>query len=133
MICRIGDPSDMEAVLIVDQADIDFVQREQKVRVKLEAFPFQTFRSQIEQVAQRIMEATPASLSTQSGGELETKADESGVQRPVSTSYQARAPLHDPNGFLRIGMRGQAKIAVGWKTIGFRIYRYMARTFHFNL
>jgi hypothetical protein len=30
-------------------------------------------------------------------------------------------------------MRGRAKIYTGWQPLGRRIYRYLARTFHFEL
>jgi len=37
---------------------------------------------------------------------------------------------------LRLGLRGQAKVAMdyqGWQTLGGRVWRYITRTFHFKL
>ena len=41
--------------------------------------------------------------------------------------------LNDQQGSLRMGMRGRAKIYTGWQPLGRRLYRYLARTFHFEL
>ena len=37
--CQIGDPAKMEASLVIDQSDIDFVEIGQKVEIKLDELP----------------------------------------------------------------------------------------------
>ena len=49
------------------------------------------------------------------------------------TSYQARAPLDDPEGLLFIGLRGKAKVHAQWQTLASRTWRYLVRTFNFKL
>jgi putative peptide zinc metalloprotease protein len=143
MLCRIGDPRDLEAILVIDQADIELVQEARRdgaqppVTIQLDIFPGHTLKSRVIDVARVEMKSSPVSLSTQAGGQLDTKTDRTtGVQRPLSTSYQALAPLED-TGALRdllcTGLRGQAKIATRWQSLGKRVYRYLARTFHFEL
>ena len=51
----------------------------------------------------------------------------------MSTSYQARVPLDDVKVPLRAGYRGYAKVYVGWKSLGWRFYRFLARTFRFEM
>ena len=46
LICQIGDPRQMDAVLIVDQAYIDLIKNGQQVRVLLEAYTRQGLRHQ---------------------------------------------------------------------------------------
>jgi putative peptide zinc metalloprotease protein len=142
LICRIGDPDDLEAVLVVDQADIDLVDEatwqgaEPKVKLQIDAYPGQTLESRVVEVARVEMKVTPEGLSTRAGGQLDTKTDESGVPRPMSTSYQARVPLEDQGplqGLLCTGMRGRAQIYTKWQSLGQRLHRYLARTFHFEL
>jgi putative peptide zinc metalloprotease protein len=79
------------------------------------------------------MQVANPGLSAQAGGRLETKTDASGLVRPLSTSYQARVPLGDAAGALQVGMQGQAKIYTGWQPLGRRLYRYLTKTFHFDL
>jgi putative peptide zinc metalloprotease protein len=141
-ICRIGDPNDLEALLVVDQADIDLVDEvtrdgeQPEVKLQLDAYPGRTLTSHVVEVARVEMKVTPASLSAAAGGKLETKTDDSGIQRPMSTSYQARVPLDeqgDLEGLLCTGMRGDAQIYTKWQSLGKRLHRYIARTFHFEL
>ncbi len=148
LICRVGDPTNLEALLVVDQNDIDLVDAamaagaksvpETKPEVKLEvdAFPGRLLRSYVDRVARVELKAMPASLSSQAGGRVETKTDRSGVSRPLSTSYHARVPLDDQaalKGLLCTGMRGRAQIYTQWQSLGARLYRYLSRTFHFEL
>ncbi len=110
LICQIGNPADMEAVLIVDQAYIDLVREGQPVRVLLDAQTRRAISSEVEEIAGIEVQAVSANLSSQKGGRLETRTDPSGVFRPLNTSYQARAPLGDAAGPIQVGMQGQARI-----------------------
>ena len=55
------------------------------------------------------------------------------MERPLNTSYQARAAIDDANGTLVQGLRGTAKISADWQPIGKRVWRYLVRTFNFKL
>lgn len=133
LICLIGDPQEMEAVLVVDQADIDLVRVGDRLRVKLDAFPLSTLESKVEKIANKDLEASPVSLSIQGGGTLDTRTDSTGAQRPLNPSYQVRSGvLNQDTVQLQMGLRGQGKIAVEWKSLGYRLYRFVIRTFHFN-
>ena len=90
-------------------------------------------RKDLQEISIPDLRISPRQLSNKSGGELSTKTDESGVERPMSISYQARVPLDDPEGVLRIGLRGRAKISAQWQTIGWRVWRYLTHTFNFRL
>jgi putative peptide zinc metalloprotease protein len=142
LLCRIGDPADLEALLVVDQADIDLVDaamaQEAKPEVKLEAdaYPGRYLKSRVDQVARVELKDVPDSLASQAGGRLETKMERSGAVRPLSTSYHARVPLDDQGelkGLLCNGMKGHAQIYTQWQSLGQRLYRFFARTFHFEL
>jgi putative peptide zinc metalloprotease protein len=133
-ICIVGNPADMQAVLVIDQAYIDLVQEGQAVRVLLEADTRRAYDSRIESIAAVQMQAASRGSSTQAGGRLETKTDTStGAVAPLSTSYQAAAPLGDAAGRLQVGMQGQARIYTGWQPLGRRLYRFLSKTFHFDM
>ena len=133
-VCLIGDPQRMQAALVVDQSVIDFVAVGQSVDIKLDQLPFDTLTSRIEEKSESELKVAPRHLSSKAGGELATKTDESGIDRPWSPSFQALAyPLEDPQGLMRIGLRGRAKIDAGSQTVGQRLWRYVSETFHFKL
>jgi len=133
LICQIGDPAAMEAVLIVDQAYVGLVQKKHPVKLLLESSTHQALYSEVEEIAPTEMKVTSRGMSSQGGGRLETKTDSAGMVRPLNTSYQVRVPLTDAPGELAAGMQGQARIYTGWQPLGRRIYRYCAKTFHFDL
>jgi putative peptide zinc metalloprotease protein len=132
LFCQIGDPKQMEAILIIDQADVDFIHHGQATDIKLDQLPGDTFHSEIAEISNLDLKVTPRQLSNKAGGSIATKTDPSGVERPMSTSYQARAPI-DESTLLRPGLRGQAKIHVGWQSLGSRFWRYLSQQFHFKL
>lgn len=133
MFCRVGDSKRLEAMLVIDQADIDFIRDGQDIEILLDAMPGEPLWSRIEDIAEVDMKESPKQLSNKSGGDLATETDESGIERPISTSYQARAWLDNPDGLMRIGMRGQAKIHAGSLTIWQRFWRFVNQTFRFRM
>ena len=134
LVCLIGNPEDVEAVLVIDQAYIDYVREGHEVRLLLEANTHKAYESKIEEIAATNVKAVSRGISAQAGGRLETKTDpKSGMVQPLSTSYQARVPLGNAAGKLQMGMQGQARIYTGWQPLGRRVYRFVSKTFHFDL
>ena len=161
-ICQIGNPEkdesgnekrdkdgnlkiELVAEIIIDQVDVEMVRAAMTQRrrdslldvpvdLMLDALPGKTFDSRIETVALAEMTETPIGLSTHAGGDVNSVADtETGMPKPLSTSYPAVAALPDTGGAVQLGMRGKAKIYTGWQPLGRRLYRLMTRTFHFEL
>lgn len=133
LLCKVGNPREMEALLVIDQADVEFLKLGQKVDVKLDELDGQILAGTITEIASESLKVAPKQLSNKGGGDLATKTDEAGVQRPLSTSYQARVPLDDPRGLLRAGLRGRGRIHAPAQSLGQRIWRYVSRTFNFRL
>ncbi len=111
LFCLVGDPRSLEAVLVIDQGDIDFVEKNQQVDLKFDALPHDTLHGRIERISVSNLKITPRRLSTKAKGELPSKTDpDTGVERPQSASYQALVPISDNEGVMPVGLRGQAKI-----------------------
>jgi putative peptide zinc metalloprotease protein len=130
--CQIGDPHKWEANIVIDQDDIEFVHEGQDVKIKLDLLPYHTFETTIDEIGPQ-MEYSSRQLSSKGGGELMSKTEPGGLDRPINTSYQARAAIDDQSGTLVQGLRGTAKIAGDWQPIGKRLWRYIMRTFNFRL
>ncbi len=133
LLCLVGETRRMEAVLVVDQADIDLLQIGVEADIKIDSARLETFSGTIHQISEMDMKVTPQQLASQAGGRLDTEMDSSGNLRPISTSYQARVSLEDVELPLRAGYRGQAKVYVGWKSLGWRLYRFLSKTFRFEM
>jgi putative peptide zinc metalloprotease protein len=132
LFCQIGDPRHWEAHLAVDQEDVDFIRANQDVAIKLDELPYHTFYSTITEIGPEL-KFTPRQLSSKTGGELMSKQEEGGMERPINTSYQARAAVDDPKARLVPGLRGTAKVYANWQPLGTRLWRYLIRTFNFKL
>ncbi len=133
VFCLVGNPHKMEAILYVDQGDIDFVKTGQYVEINLQELPFEVYQGTIEEIAPSESKFVPKHLTTKSGGDLATTADESGVEKPMSASYQARVLIDDPYDLMRLGLRGRAKIHTTSQTLGQRIWRGINQLLNFKL
>ncbi len=140
LFCQVGDPAKYEAILVIDQGDIEFIREVsegelgQDVEIKLDELPHDVLLGRIDLVARVDLKISSNRLSTKSGGELATTTDPTtGAERPMSTSYQARVPLDDVDPPLCLGLRGQAKIHTAPQTLWQRIWRLLVHTFNFRL
>ena len=125
----------LDAELVIDQADIELIKTDHRVEVCLESMPDLMYETKIRQISYTNLKQSPANLSSQSGGQLGTVMDGSGQAVPVSTSYYARASIDATDGMLyQADLRGRAKVYPEKKrSLGWRLYRYVARTFHFAM
>lgn len=133
MFCQIGDPTKMQANLVIPQSEIELVGEGNEVALKLDSRPGDTLPGHIEHISNVELKIVPRSLGNKSGGEVATKTDESGQERPLEISYQASVPLNDPEKLLVMGLKGRAKIYAGRRTLAQQVWRYVARTFNFEL
>ena len=60
----------LDAELVVDQADIELIKPGNKVEVCLELMPSKVYDTQIRQISYTHLQQSPANLSSQSGGQL---------------------------------------------------------------
>ena len=134
LLCRVGDPHRVEAALVIDQADIDLVQKGNQVRLLHQSYRDQAYNGEITEIARIDAKHVSDRLGSPAGGSLNTKTDPAtGATKPLSTSYQAKVPLENDDDLLMVGLTGNARIYTGWQSIGQRLYRYVIRTFHFHL
>ncbi|GIW92540.1 MAG: hemolysin D [Pirellulaceae bacterium] len=133
LLCRIGDPQALVAELIVDQSVIDRIRPGQKVRLKLYAFPHRTITGRVEKVGEDKLKSVPPGLTREGSGGVETVTDETGQVRPLHPSYPVRVVFDQKHPDFQVGMAGLARVQVDWTPLASRWYRYLARTFHFEL
>lgn len=139
--CQVGDPKKLQANLVIDQADVDLVSTRtptepgSKVVIKLDELPHDTFDSDVIEISKHELTVSPREMSHKTGGDLQTKTDQStGVERPLTPSYEAIAAIDDPDGIIMVGDRGRAKVSSNrWISLGGRVWRWFGQTFHFRL
>jgi putative peptide zinc metalloprotease protein len=129
--CAIGDPVHLEGLLVIDQADIQFVRSAQRVRLKLEQLPGVVLQGAIVEVSQLDLQLAPRELAAER--DLPVRLDRAGVPHPASVSYQARVSLDARPQELLVGARGQAKILADPQSLGARLAHRLAQVFRFTL
>ncbi|MFK7770429.1 MAG: site-2 protease family protein [Mariniblastus sp.] len=129
----VEDMTKLEAVLAIDQSDIEFVRPDQPVEMLVRQVPLKVFESVTQQISPTEMKSTPKSLSSQYGGDIVTTRGKEGEDVPQSTKYLVNVALANPNLILLPGSTGVAKIRTGTQTIGQRVWRLASQTFQFEL
>lgn len=124
---------ELEAVLAVDQGDIEFLRVGQPVEMLVNQIPCKVYVSEVEVVTPTEMKATPKSLSSRFGGSIITKTSADGAEVPQSTKFLVRAKLRNFDQRIVPGSTGVAKIRTGTQTVGQRIMRMVYHTFQFEL
>ena len=133
LVGRIAQPGQLEAILAIDQEELDFVRPGQTVDLLLTPLPGQRLSGRIDRIAEENMQAAPARLAARSGGGLATHTQEGGVERPLSVVYQASVPLDDRSGQIAVGSTGLARIRAGYQPLYQRLWRSACRTFRFEM
>ncbi len=131
LYCLVGDPQDLEACVVLDQADVQFVHRGQRVKLRLDQSPGRILAGTIEEIAKTDLKVAPRELAQ--GEAMAVRVDEQGIPRPVEASYQARVTLDVHDALLLSETRGRAKILVAPQSLFRRLSRYVGRTFRFSL
>ena len=134
MICQIvPDPDQLEAVLAIDQQEIEFIRKGQTVELLIKQTPCATLFSMTDRISPTKMAVVPKQLSSKYGGDILTTTDKEGQDVPQSTHYLVSVALNHVGGELVTGCTGTAKIQTGSQTVGQRIWRLMMQTFRFEL
>ncbi len=131
LVCQIGDPRRLEAVLVIDQADVDFVRVGQSVRLRLDGLSRQFLSGEIVEIAELDLDLVPRELLGEQ--QLAVRTDRAGQTRPLSTGYHARVRLREHDEPLSIGATGLAKVEVERQTLARLLYRYLRRTLRLEL
>jgi putative peptide zinc metalloprotease protein len=131
LLCLIGDPDRNEAVLVVDQSDVEYVAPGQRVRMQFELTDGRTLWGTVREVARLDLKVAPRELIERE--DLPVRMDETGVARPAAAVYQARVEFDQPTPPLLSGAPGRAKIHAAPMSLGRRLARYLERTFRFRL
>ncbi|MEM9411819.1 MAG: site-2 protease family protein, partial [Planctomycetota bacterium] len=129
----VPDITKMEAVLVVDQSEIEFVKNGQSVLLFPDSLPGQTIKSSVDTIAVTKMKTLPQALSSRFGGDIVAIQNGAGDDKPQSATFQVGVPFSDELKVISAGSIGKAKINAGTQTIGQRIWRAIQATFRFDL
>lgn len=127
LVCLVGDPKHLSAVLLVDDTDVPRVSPGQSVRLVLEQTPGEVLTGEVLDVARHDAESSESQMTARA----DLASLFAGLTPPgrADTHYQARVRVDLPPHALAIGGRGEAKIAAERITFARWLMRYFAQTF----
>ena len=128
--CLIGQPGQFEAIIAVDQGDVEFVVPGQKVELMIDHVPEEILTGEIVDIAEIDLDVAPRALIEHD--EFPTRLDADGVPRPLATAYQARVRLDPVASQLIVRATGLAKIRSQPQSTGQRLLRFFRQTFRFR-
>jgi len=127
LVCLIGDPTRLTAVMLVNDTDVKRLQPGQKARLRLEQLPGEVIEGEVIDVARHDVQ----NADNAAAGRADLESLYAGVVPPEQTGalYQARVKFDTRPESLVIGGRGEAKVAAERITLARLILRYFAQTF----
>lgn len=134
LFCEVADPGNLEAHLILDQSDVELIGERSTAWVKIYGHSERTYKWHVTEVSNRNREEIPPELTSIAGGEIAAEPDQkTGKAKPLTAMYEVVIPVDNSDHNLQPGLRGFAKIDGGRATLGWWLYRLVAKTFHFTL
>ena len=132
LFCLVGDPRKIEAALFVEEGSVGYLRAGQPVRLQFDQTHGRTIEGVVEEVATDPLRTAPAELA--SGAVLAVQQGPDGLIRPIETIYEVRVQLDEAAAsHLLIRGLGRGKISVGEDRLADRVYRFLRRTFRFEL
>lgn len=127
LVCLVGNPGRLEALLAIEQSEVSLVRVGQRVRVRIEQAPVLVMTGTIKELAK----TDAGDLPTPLAHTLDLPMQDAGPQgsRAAGTYYQARIAFDPHEAPLLVGMHGDAKVLADWEPLAFRLWRYVQRTF----
>jgi putative peptide zinc metalloprotease protein len=140
LVCLVGDPSRMTAVLLVNDTDVKRLAPGQPVRLRIEQLPGQIIKGQVVEIARHdVRDDAKAGSGVDNLDRLMAGMIPPGEE---GAFYEARVAFELPRlsqsrgnssapiaPALIMGGRGEAKVLVERITLARRIYRFFAQTF----
>lgn len=127
LVCLIGDPTQLTAVMLVNDTDVKRLQAGQKARLRLEQLPGQVIEGEVIDVARHDVQNADNAVAGRA--DLESMYAGAVPSEQAGAIYQARVRFDTRPESLIIGGRGEAKVAAERITLARLLLRYFAQTF----
>jgi putative peptide zinc metalloprotease protein len=128
LVCLVGNPNRLTAVLLVDDTDVKRLQPGQSVQMRIDQLPGQVVSGEVADVARHEV----LDDDNKTAGQADLATLYAGLVPPggrYTAHYQVRVRFDSPQQPLVIGGRGEAKVAAERITLARSILRFLGQTF----
>lgn len=129
-VALVGQSTDLEALLLLSQDDIEQIAPGMQVELRLEHAPEERWQGTVRRVSRNPVEQIPPAILA--GGTVPLRVDPSGQARPTKSHYFATVEFTtQPTGVLHES-GGRAKLVLAESTVGQELLRVLRRVFYFD-
>ena len=132
LVCYVGDPNNMRAMLCIPQSEVKLMKADQPAKVTFNSFRGESRNGTVVNVGTQPVEILPRELSTTNGGTIAAKPQPNGAEAPMLTHFEVAIELNDKDLNLLPGMTGRASVRVGASPLAARVYRSLSKVFKFK-
>jgi multidrug resistance efflux pump len=119
LLCEIGSLDPMQIKMALNEKQVLYIEKGQRVNLVADAYPGKTIRGTIAEVHPMVLSNDlPAALSARRGGDVPTGVDREGREVPLERTFEARIDVDNSEGLLRPGMTGHGRIFAGTRPWG---------------
>lgn len=119
LFCEIAALDPMRIKVALNEKQVRYVKKGQKVELKANAYPDRTFRGVIaEDPIMFFGESIPAAFSARREGDVPVFVDAKGRDVPLERTFEAVVSVENSEGLLRPGMTSRCKIHTGTRPWG---------------
>lgn len=134
LFCYVGQPTRHDALLLVDQNEVEFVRPGQTVRLRFLSAPGSMREGRVEEVASSRSTVVPRELTVV---QLAAVRNTSAGIVPAEVTYEVRVRLREDSTALTPNVSlyspGKARIACGTQPLALRLWRLLRNTFSAEL
>lgn len=119
LFCELTTLDPMRIMIPVNEKQVRYVAPGQRVELKANAYPGQTFHGKIAGAPLvPLGKNMPAAFSAKRSGDVSTFVDKEGHEVPVERTFAAQIEVQNSDALLRQGMTGRAVISAGKRPFG---------------
>ncbi len=119
LFCEIAALDPMRIKIALNEKQVRYVKRGQKVVLKVNAYPDKTLHGTVaEDPIMFFGESIPAAFSARRSGDVPVYVDAKGHDVPLERTFEAVVSVENSEGLLRPGMTGRGKIDAGSRLWG---------------
>ncbi|MGC6550478.1 MAG: site-2 protease family protein [Rubripirellula sp.] len=128
LLCSITNPTRFQAVLTVEENDIQFIRLEQNVKLKLSMLEDKILAGVVTDISQKGIDLTPHQVDNPDAMQI---GPEKTRFQQARTYYQVEVQLNEASrrSQLLVGAHGHARIQVEPQSMGQRVTRFLTSTF----
>lgn len=131
LLCTIGHPNRLEALLLVDERAVEYVHAGQRVKLLLDQHSGQAIWGTLTEISRRDANQVPPELVA--AGRLPARNEERRGAPLQDTLYQVRVELDFQIPRCMPGAVGTASIVVAPRSLARRVFQYLNHTFRLEL